>query len=75
MSTPNITAINVFIEVDGKQCIAVIDHQMKDIFLGMLPAYQGRPGPNASINLATLPPAASEHLIECRRAILEHIKR
>lgn len=68
-----ITAINVFVEVDGQQCLAVIDHRMADLFMGMLGAYQaGQPN---GARLSKLPDSATEHLLATRRAILEHIER
>lgn len=68
-----ITAINVFVEVDGKQCIALIDPVMSDLFMGMLGAYQ-RGQPNGA-RLSTLPDSATKHLIATRKAIIDHVER
>lgn len=65
----NITAINVFIEVDGKQCIALIDPQMTGIFMGMLPSFQNIPELDKGPKLSLLPPSVVEPLLETRRAI------
>lgn len=68
-----ITAINVFVEVDGQQCLAILDHRMTDLFIGMLGAYQtGQP---KEARLSKLPDSATEHLLATRRAILKHIAR
>lgn len=69
----NVTAINVFIEIDGKHCIALIDPGKAEIFLGMLPAFQH--GEKQSAELVTLPDTVTEHLLNTRRAILEHVQR
>lgn len=68
----SITAINVFVEVDGKQCIALIDPTMADMFMGMLGAYQ-RGQPSAA-NLSVLPDYATEHLFATRQAILDYVE-
>ena len=36
----NVTAINVFIEIDGKQYIAPVTAESAELFIGMLPAFQ-----------------------------------
>lgn len=68
-----ITAINVFVEVDGKQCIAVINPAMSGLFIGMLGAYQSGQ-PNVA-RLSTLPDSATKHLIATRKAIIDHVER
>lgn len=65
-------AINVFVEVDGKQCIAMIDPAMASAFMHMLPAFQkGQP---EGIRLVALPDEVTEHLLELRRTFLAHIE-
>lgn len=64
-----ITAINVFIEIDGKQCIALIDPEMVGMFMGMLPSFQGFTDMSKGAKLTLLPPSAVEPLLETRRAI------
>lgn len=75
MAQQNITAINVFIEIDGQQCIALIKPEMAHIFMGMLSSFQGSEDPKAGANLSKLPPAAAEHLLATRRAIWEHVQK
>lgn len=65
----NITAINVFIEVDGKQCIALIDPQMANIFIGMLPSFQGIAELSKGAKLTLLPQSVIDPLLETRAAI------
>lgn len=67
-----ITAINIFVEVDGKQCIALIDPAMANMFMGMLGAYQ-RDQPRQA-NLSVLPDSVTKHLIATRQAILDHVE-
>ncbi|MCO5339274.1 hypothetical protein [Delftia tsuruhatensis] len=66
-----ITAINVFIEMDGKQCIAFINPEMAEVFVGMLPAMQtGQP---KHAVLRPLPPSVAEPLQQTRAALYEHL--
>lgn len=64
----NITAINVFIEVDGEQCMAVIDGTRVEMFMGMLPAFQSKGAARAE--LVRLPAEVADRLIETRCALL-----
>lgn len=66
----NVTAINVFIEVDGKQCIAPIYEPMAPMFIGMLGAYQHDQPKDA--RLIKLPDDVAEHLLNARRALQAH---
>lgn len=66
-----ITAINVFIEVDGKQCAAFISAEMADVFVRMLPAMQA--GQPQQAMLHTLPPSVIAPLLETRLAMGEHL--
>lgn len=67
----SITAINVFIEIDGKQCAAFISADMADVFVRMLPAMQtGQPD---GATLHTLPDSVIEPLQRTRRAMWEHL--
>lgn len=75
MTQQNITAINVFIEIDGQQCIAPIKPESANIFMHMLPSFQGNEDPKAGANLSKLPPAAVDHLLATRRAIWEHANK
>lgn len=67
-----ITAINVFIEVDGKQHIALIDPQMSSMFIGMLGAFQK--GQCDRVTLIPLHDDVAEHLLNTRRALLARIE-
>lgn len=67
----SITAINVFIEMDGKQYIAPIDQEMAGIFMGMLGAYQiDQP---SGARLVVLHEDIASHLLQLRRALYERI--
>jgi len=66
-----ITAINVFVEIGGKQCIAIIDPQMAPMFMGMLGAYQS--GQPDAARLSVLPNDVSGHLLAARQAIAERV--
>jgi hypothetical protein len=70
---PEITAINVFIEANGKQHIAIIDPTMADMFVAMLGAYQK--GQQAETALITLPDSVTEHLLKTRQAIQNYIEQ
>ena len=67
-----ITAINLFIEVDGKQYIAPIRADAADLFMGMLGAFQKDATKGAT--LIPLHDDVSEHLIATRRALLKRIE-
>ena len=67
-----ITAINVFIEVDGKQYIAPIRADAADLFMGMLGAFQK--DENQRATLIPLHDDVSKHLIATRRALLKRIE-
>lgn len=45
----NITAINVLIQIDGKEHIALINHEMAEMFVQMLGAFQSSPGNGTSV--------------------------
>ena len=66
-----VTAINVFIELDGKQYIAPIDPEIVRIFMGMLGAYQ-RDQPSGA-QLILLHEDIASHLLQLRRALHERI--
>lgn len=67
-----ITAINVFVEVDGNQHIAFIDGESASLFIGMLGAFQRGQPKNAT--LVPLHDDVSQHLIATRRALLKQIE-
>lgn len=67
-----VTAINVFIEVDGQQCIAMIDTAMASYFMHILPAFQ-KSQPEA-IRLVSLPDEVTAHLLDLRRTFLAHLE-
>jgi hypothetical protein len=69
----SVTAINVFIEVDGAQHIAILDPAMAPMFMGMLGACQG--GQPDGPRITKLPPDVASHLIDLRRALLAHWKK
>lgn len=68
----NVTAINVFVEIDGKQYLTPVKAEMASIFIGMLSAYQGR---ESEVQLYSLPPAVTGKLLETRAAIKTHLER
>lgn len=72
MSQLGITAVNVFIEINGRQCIAPIKAESVDMFVGMLAAFQGE---SSSSELMTLPDSVSRHLIELRKAMFDYINQ
>ncbi|WP_315127305.1 hypothetical protein [Comamonas antarctica] len=63
----NVTAINVFIEVDGKQTIAFINKDSVEMFIGMLPAFQ-TDQPKAA-KLQVLPEQVALRLQATRQAL------
>lgn len=67
-----VTAINVFVEVDGKQYIAVIDAAMAPMFIGMLGAFQK--GQQSAASLIPLHDDVAEHLLNTRRALQARIE-
>ena len=67
-----ITAINVFVEVDGKQHIAFIDGDSAELFIGMLGAFQRGQPRNAT--LVPLHEDVSNQLIATRRELLKQIE-
>lgn len=67
-----VTAINVFVEVDGKQHIAVIDSDMASMFMAMLGTFQK--GQQAGATLIPLHDDVAEHLLNLRRALLARIE-
>ena len=69
----HITAINVFIEADGKQHIALIDPEMSDMFVGMLGAFQK--GQRDGVTLVPLQDDAAEHLLNVRRALWRELTK
>lgn len=64
-----VTAINVFVEMDGKQHIAILNPQMAQMFLGMLGAYQS--GQPDGARLTVLPEDVSQHLLAARQALAD----
>lgn len=66
-----VTAINVFIEVDGKQCVAFIDADKAELFIGLLGAFQ-KDQPKRAV-LTPLSPKTSVRLLETRVSLLESI--
>ena len=67
-----ITAINVLVEVDGKQHIAPIRAEAADLFMGMLGAFQKEGAAGAT--LVPLHDDVAKHLIATRRALLKRIE-
>jgi hypothetical protein len=67
-----VTAINVFVEMDGKQHIAVIAGEMAPMFMAMLGAFQK--GQHDGASLIPLHDDVAEHLLNLRRALLERIE-
>lgn len=68
----SITAINVFIEMDGKQFIAPVQEGAADLFLGMLATCQS--GNSSSTRLVPLHDDIAKHLLAARRAIVDRIQ-
>lgn len=67
----NITAISLFIEVDGRQYLAALDPDKKDLFMGMLPAFQS--GDSKVARICPLPEQAVPHLLELRQSLFDHL--
>ena len=68
----NVTAINVFIEIDGKQYIAPVTAESAELFIGMLPAFQS--GKQSSTQLVPLHDDIAKHLLAMRRALLDRFQ-
>lgn len=71
----NVTAINVFVEMDGMQCMAPIDPRMADMFIASLPMFQRSEQANAGVKLVTLPLSVVEPLLETRRAFVSAVAK
>ena len=46
---PRITAISVFVEIDGRLCLAPIAPESAQMFVSMLSAYQSNPDKGATL--------------------------
>lgn len=67
MSTPNITKISVYIEADGKLCLAPIAAECAEMFVGMLPAFQE--GSPKAAKLLLMPKDVADHVEAAGRAL------
>lgn len=73
MSTPNITKISVYIEADGKVCLAPISAELAPLFLGMLSAFQeGQP---KGATLLVMPGEVAAHVHAAQRALGKELER
>lgn len=68
----DVTAINVFVEIDGKQCIALIDPEKSMLFMGMLAAFQSEASNKAT--LTALPECVVTPLLDTRRAFQKYVR-
>lgn len=71
MSQLNITAISVFIEIDGRLCLAPIAPDSAQIFVNMLSAYQSNP--EKGVTLYPVPDEARECVYLAGQIIGERI--
>lgn len=71
ISASHVTAISVYLVVDGKLCMAPISPESATMFVGMLPAFQqGQP---AAARLIGMPPSVAQHVEAAGRALGEVI--
>ena len=71
MNASHVTAISVYLMVDGKLCLAPISPESIHMFVGMLPAFQhGQP---KTAKLIAMPPAVAQHIEAASRTLAECI--
>ena len=63
-----VTAVSVFVEVDGSPCLAPIAPEAAQAFLAMLAAFQS--GQPTATNLIRLPESVAKHVRAAGRAIV-----
>ena len=73
MPTPNITAISIFVEVDGRLCLAPITPESAEIFVSMLSAYQDKP--DQGTTLYPVPDEARECVYRAGQVISERMRQ
>ena len=71
MSNPEITAISVFVEVDGLLCVAPVRPELSALFVGMLSAYQS--GDEKETRLFPVPDDVRQHVFDAGSALQEHL--
>jgi len=69
----NVTAINVFIQVDGRETMAIIGAEQGELFVRALGAFQA--APTNDVTLYNLPPEVEKHVQNARLALFEHWNR
>lgn len=71
-STPNISGISIYIQVDGQLCLAPITAESATLFVGMLPVFQhGQP---KEAQLMRLPEEVAKHVAAAGQALARHIE-
>lgn len=70
--THNIQAIAVYIQVDDRLCLAMIDQDKADLFVGMIPAYQS--GDNKAALLHFMPESVRVHVAAASMALAKHME-
>ncbi|MEG0937941.1 MAG: hypothetical protein RSE32_03330 [Comamonas sp.] len=70
---PRITAISVFVEFDGRLCLAPIAPESAQIFVSMLSAYQSNP--DKGVTLYPVPDEARECVYQAGQIIGAQINK
>ena len=70
---PNITAISVFVELDGRLCLAPIAPDSAQLFVSMLSVYQG--DPDKGVTLYPVPDEARACVYQAGQIIGERINK
>lgn len=71
MNASHVTAISVYLMVDGQLCLAPISPESVHMFVGMLPAFQHDQPKTAK--LIAMPPAVAQHIEAASRTLAECI--
>lgn len=71
MNASHVTAISVYLMVDGQLCLAPISPESVHMFVGMLPAFQHDQPKTAK--LIAMPPAVAQHIEAASRTLAEFI--
>lgn len=69
--THNIQGIAVYIQIDDRLCLAMIDADKSEMFIGMLPAFQDG---DKSAKLLYMPESVRVHIEGASRALAKHIE-
>lgn len=70
--THNVQGIAVYIQIDDRLCLAMIDADKSEMFIGMLPAFQD--GDNKAAKLMYMPESVRVHVAAASRALAEHMQ-